>query len=131
MAWNPTDREVESLIGSDASTRYRYFVHRVADEQRLWGLSDGNDGFVGGRDDESGAPTFAVWPHRCYAEAMQDTWPDREPEAISIDEWLDDWSEQLSEDGILTAVFPTPDGSAVPVEPERLAADLREELKNY
>ena len=131
MTWNPTDREVESLISSEASKRYEYFVHHVADEQQLWGLSDGNDGFAGGKDDASGALTFSVWPHRRYAEAMQETWPDRTPEAIGIGEWLDEWSVQLPEDGLLVAVFPTPEGKTVPVEPGQLAADLREELAKY
>lgn len=91
MTWVLHEKEFQSLMEAEGPARYEYFVKRCADMERLWGLAN-DEGWASGRDDESGAETFAVWPHERYAEAAAtDVWEGRTPEAIDMQEWLDGW----------------------------------------
>jgi hypothetical protein len=129
--WTPSQQEIDAVMKLPAAKRYEHFVKRVADRERLVGLTNA-EGWASGFDDETQAETFAVWPHEVYAEASaRDVWEGRTPEAIELDEWLNGWTPELIEAGRMVAVFPLPEGVAVPVHPERLAEDLRAELSRY
>jgi Protein of unknown function (DUF2750) len=81
---------------------------------------------------EDGRPLVPIWPHARYAEACAaDGWAGTSPEAIPLDRWLEVWLPGLARDGRAVAVFPVPGGAGVPVEAERMAADLSEALEKY
>ena len=82
--------------------------------------------------DDAGKEFMPVWPHRRYAEACaQGEWSGAEPTPIDLDRWLEAWLPGMIKDGVGVAVFPIPNGPAVPVRPERLRDDLLEELAKY
>src|SRR5919202_1054757 len=69
MAWELGDAEYESVRTLPDEERYEYFVSRVADTQRLWGLkSPGGDWAFA--TDENGTEVVAVWPHERYAHGI-------------------------------------------------------------
>ena len=131
MAWELGDAEYESVRTLPDEERYEYFVSRVADTQRLWGLkSPGGDWAFA--TDEDGTEVVAVWPHERYAGACADgPWADDGPEAISLEDWFARWTPGLERDGHGIAVFPTADGAGARVTPARLRRDLEQALSQY
>ena len=122
-----TDEEVAGVLKTDAPTRYSHFVGQVADWESVWGLR-APDGWVSVSDD-SEVPMFPVWPHEIYARLLATgAWANATPTPIEVHEWLASWLPGLTADGSKVAVFPTPQGKGVVVEPARLAADIQDEL---
>lgn len=122
--------EIDHLVAADGPTRYSYFVEQVADWEQVWGLR-APDGWVS-VSDESGVPTFPVWPHSEYARLLaNDSWSDAVPTSIELHEWIEEWLTGLSENGSKIAVFLTPHGQGVVVDPPRLRADLGDALAEY
>jgi hypothetical protein len=131
LTWELNDSEFEALTDSPGPKRYEYFIKRSADMEQVWGLTN-DEGWASGKDDDSGSETFAVWPHKRYAEACaKDEWEGRTPEAIDMKEWLDGWLPDLEKDGRKVAVFPVPSGVSVNTAPDQVGEDLRTELSRY
>jgi hypothetical protein len=131
MPWTLGDEEYESVWALEDAKRYDYFVSRVVDTERVWGLrsADGDWAYATAED---GREVVAVWPHERYAEACaKGPWADDRPEVISLDDWLQRWLPGLERDGHEIAVFPTCEGAGARVTPQRLRHDLEEGLKQY
>jgi Protein of unknown function (DUF2750) len=125
--WVVNEKEFESLIRSDADTRYSYFVKRVADWQELWTLAN-EDGYALVADD-TGRELVPVWPHARFAQACaSDAWDGYSPRAIDLHAWIDQWLPGMERDGRRPAVFPVPGTKSVAVTPQRLRSDLEHEL---
>ena len=123
-------REIEGVLALDAPSRYQHLVKQVADKEELWSLR-ADDGWVAMGDD-AGNNTFPVWPHPDYARMFATgDWASATPTAIALDDWLDEWLPNLDEQGDKVAVFPTPAGQGVVVEPAQIRADLERELEQY
>ena len=130
MTWAMHDREFESVTGLPAARRYAYFIKKVADWRLVWSLA-ADDGWVLAADDE-GHECVPVWPHSRFAvAAAKGNWAGHEPRSIELAHWLERWIPGMLRDGLLVAVFPTPERKGVVVSPERLKADLEEELELY
>lgn len=113
-----------------APQRYSYLIKRCADSAEVWGLSD-ETGWVTAVDDD-GTTFFPVWPHADFARVCaMGGWADAEPEAIELDEWIEDWLPDLEANGQMVSAFPLPSGGAIPVEPARMRRDLSEESEQY
>jgi hypothetical protein len=121
------DEEIAGVLRTDGPTRYAHFVAQVADWKLVWGLR-ASDGWVS-VSDESEVPMFPVWPHEPYAQLLAtDSWAEATPSAIEVHEWLETWLPELAADGSKIAVFPTPRGQGVVIEPDRLRRDIEAEL---
>jgi hypothetical protein len=130
MSWVVNDQEFAAVSALDGPGRYEYFIHKVADWSEVWGLA-AEGGWVQLGDDQ-GREFMAVWPHQRYAEAFADGEKDgSEPQSIPLTVWMEKWLPGMERDGRLVAVFPVGIGSSVEVPPERLRADLEEELEKY
>jgi Protein of unknown function (DUF2750) len=124
---NLSAEEIASVTRQDGATRYAHFVKQVADWQQVWGLR-AEDGWVAVSDD-SGASMFPVWPHAEYARLLAtDDWQTAVPTAIELTDWLEEWLPNLAEVGDMVAVFPTPAGQGVPVDPVTVRSDIEAEL---
>ncbi|MCS6849056.1 MAG: DUF2750 domain-containing protein [Anaerolineae bacterium] len=129
MSWKINDKEISSVLALPPAQRYEYFVKKVADFEELWGLAD-ERGWAVYRN-EPGQELFPVWPHPQYAaKCAIDAFARCLPRRITLREWLESWLPQLLEEKRLVAVLPSPDNRAVFVTPDRLLADLVEELSN-
>ena len=125
-----TPEEIRALLSKDGPTRYSYFVKQVADTEQVWGLRE-PDGWVSVSDD-SEIPMLPVWPHRESAELLVNgTWASASPTPIDLYDWLEEWLPNLAADGDMVAVFPTPVGKGVVVDPAALKADLERETSRY
>ena len=122
--------EIRHVLATDGPTRYSHFVKQVADAEQVWGLRT-PDGWVAMGDDE-GSSMFPVWPHAEYAQLLaMDDWSNAVPTAIDVEDFVEEWLANLADEGDKVAVFPTPGGKGVPVDPLELQAHLREELARY
>ncbi|MES2442999.1 MAG: DUF2750 domain-containing protein [Pseudomonadota bacterium] len=129
MVWEPSEREIAAVLKLDAAARYDHFIKKVADTETLWGLW--RDGWALSADDEAGE-LLPVWPHRRYASlCATDEWTEFEARAIELDRWMGRWLPGLAAERKRVAVFPTPESKGPVVDPTRLEADLRSELKCY
>lgn len=130
MAKAVNDREFAAVSALPGPARYSHFIGQVADWEEVWGLA-GPSGWVLAADDD-GQQLMPVWPHARYAAACAaGAWAGAVPEAIPLGRWLEAWLPGLVRDRRGVAVFPVPGGAGVPVEAQRLAADLSEALEQY
>src|SRR5262245_5606365 len=119
-----SEKEIEGVLSAEGPTRYEHFVKQVADWQLVWGLRQ-DDGWVsmGLSNDEP------AWPHEAYAQlCATEVWASAKPTSIEVHEWIESWLPGLRKDGSQIAVFPTPEGRGVLVDPAKLRADIEQEL---
>ena len=104
-----------------AEARSVTFFQLVADWEEAWGLKDAA-GWIVSRE----ADALPLWPHAEFAAACaRGPWEGAVPEAISIDDRLEDLAALLEEEGLQVAVFPTPDEPGTLMSP----GDFRERLE--
>ncbi|HZW14029.1 MAG TPA: DUF2750 domain-containing protein [Noviherbaspirillum sp.] len=125
-----TEKEFDSVTQLDGPARFKHFVSRVADWQKVWGLrSDSGWVSVGYDDGNSG---FPVWPHPQYAAACATgEWAENRPASIDVHEFVESWLLNMTDDGVKVAVFPTPKMRGVFVEARGLQRMLQDELEQY
>lgn len=130
MTWKLSDTELKSVTQLPPERRYSYSIKRFADQERVWSLRN-EDGWILARDDE-GNELVPIWPHALYAEQCAlDEWANTTAQAIDLDVWLEKWVPGMMRDGRKVCVFPIPAGQGVIVTPEKLKADLEDELSKY
>lgn len=121
------DEELQNILRRDGPTRYAHFIAQVADRELVWGLR-GADGWVSMSGAE-GILMFPVWPHEAYARLFAtNDWSEAVPTSIDVHDWVEEWLPNLANDGSKIAVFPTPEGKGVVVDPEQLRLDIETEL---
>jgi hypothetical protein len=122
-------KQIEAVLKLSGHERYRHFIKVVADRQEAWGLYQ--DGWALAADDE-GNPVFPLWPTAEYAAlcAISD-WSGYKPEAISVDDLLDELLPSLIERETQFGIFPSPSERGVAPEWERFSQELRQELAQY
>ncbi|MDQ0038088.1 hypothetical protein J2W30_005875 [Variovorax boronicumulans] len=121
------EQEIAAVLKTDGPTRYGHFVGQVADWEAVWGLRT-PDGWVSGSDETNG-PMFPVWPHEPYARMLAvDLWANATPTPIAVHDWIEKWLPGLARDRVMVAVFPTPEGKIVLVDPLQLRSDIEAEL---
>lgn len=121
------EQEIAAVFKLEGPARYSHFIGQVADWEAVWGLRS-PDGWVS-ISDETGAPMFPVWPHEpCARMLAVDSWAQVIPTPIEVHEWIEKWLPGLAKDRMKVAVFPTPEGKMVVVDPLRLRGDIEAEL---
>jgi hypothetical protein len=128
MAWIPKEKEIETMLAADRKRRYEYFIHRVCDTRKLWGLYA--DGWATLGDGEK--KLIPVWPHERYAERfMTEDWSSYTPKEIELGVFLDRWIPGMKKDGAEPASFPIGSGRSIVVSLDDLEANLRYELSEH
>ena len=124
-----SDKEIRSVLSLDGPARFSYFVKKVADAERAWGLWKDGWALLARTDD---VQVFPLWPAREYAERCRvGDIADYEPREIPLSDLLDELLPKLSQRGVLPGVFPTPEGKGVTPTVEELSASLRNEAARY
>jgi hypothetical protein len=96
----------------------------VADWEEAWGLKDSAGWIVSSETD-----ALPLWPHSAFAEACaRGAWADAVPEAITLDELLEDVIGLLEEDRLRVAVFPTPEDAGIVMPSGEFRGRLEREL---
>ncbi len=113
----------------DAAERYEALVRRPADAQELWGLRSAEGWLLLGDGGEQEA--FPVWPREIFAGRYAASNKCEEvPEKIELNVFLAEMLPQLSEDGVLVAVFPVASNPGIVVNASDLRAHLELEQSN-
>ena len=124
MSWETGEEELRALQSLSAADRAVHLVQLVADWEEAWGLMD-DQGWVVAKETDA----LPLWPHADLARACaQDNWEGAEPAAIPLDDLLEDLLPLLEEDGLRTALFPTPDDPGVLLDAVELGRRLETEL---
>ena len=127
MSEDMDDKEVASVLALPYPARYEYFLQRVADEGIVWSLGSESGWVLDG--DEHGREYVPAWPEERFAAAcVGGNWQGTEPRGIELTEWRERWTPGMIADQRLVAVFPTPAGKAISVDPQLLEWDLEEQL---
>lgn len=125
MAWIPREKEIGAMLAADGKRRYEYFIHRVCDTRKIWGLYD--EGWASLGDGEK--KLIPLWPHAAYAERFKKAeWTSYAPREIELGVFLDRWIPGMKADGVQPAIFPIGTGNSVVVSLADLEAHLRHEL---
>jgi len=124
-----TQKEIEEILAKKPESRYKYFIRTAAAQEEVWGLMDGEDGWLLLEDDEDDTDVFAVFPGAEFADVFRTKAGFEEFKVESLDlfeflEWLDDFEE----DKMKVAVFPTPDFQSAVMTPEQLRTDFQTEF---
>ncbi len=122
-------KEIDTVLKLDGPARFKHFVKRAADEERVWGLW--NNGWALSAGDD-GVSRFPLWPAREYAELCRlDAWAEYQPEEIPLDDLLNVLAPKLSEKGVQFSIFPTREGKTVVPTVDELCSAIRKELEKY
>lgn len=128
-----TDKEINAMVAQPSDVRYDYSLKRIADNDSLWCLSSGEDGYM--FIQEKGVRLFPIWPYKEYANQYLLTFgfeKDCRCVEIGIDKFTNEFVDYLCETGISIGVFPVAEnnyGRIVSVN--TFAEDLDVELENY
>lgn len=125
MTWVPKEKEIAAVLAADGRRRYEYFIHRVCDTRKVWGLYDEGWASLG----DSTEKLLPFWPHAVFAQRFAlGEWKAYTPRAIELDAFLATWIPGLEIEGVQPAIFPNQEGRAVILSLADLEADLRREL---
>ncbi|PYF07879.1 DUF2750 domain-containing protein [Ureibacillus chungkukjangi] len=121
-------KEFESVIKQSPKIRYEYFIKKVVDFEEVWGLY--NEGWATSKDDD-GNMLIPFFPKKEFADYCAiNEWDVYKATSIDLDEFIEEWLEDMNNDGIKPSIFPTHQDSAL-VEISILSKDLKNELENY
>lgn len=130
---NLTDKEINAVIAQPSDVRYDYSLKRIADNESLWCLSSGDDGYM--FIQEKGVKLFPIWPFKEYANQYLLTLGferDCRCVEIGIEKFTNEIVDYLCNNGINVCLFPISHidyGKIVSVN--TFAEDLSVELENY
>jgi hypothetical protein len=121
-----TAQEIASVLKLPAPKRYDYFIKKVADRRKAWGLYEQGWALVANAD---GSSAFPLWPAVEYADACrQGDWSNYQPREVDVDDLLGGLLPSLRERSTALCVFYTPGDHGILVDIDRFEADLRSEL---
>lgn len=124
-----TQQQIDEILAKKPENRYKYFIRTAAAQEEVWGLMDGEDGWLLLQDDEDDTDVFAVFPNAEFAEIFRAKagFEEFQVETLDLAEFLE-WLDDFEEDKMKVAVFPTPDFQSAVMTPERLRADFQTEF---
>ncbi|MFB9885071.1 DUF2750 domain-containing protein [Balneatrix alpica] len=122
MPYQLSSAQLQKIRNLPAVDRYDYFLRKVIDWEQIWSLKSA-EGWVAMSAD--GLDCIPVWPHPDFAkEWATDDWADCQPEAVSLDVWLERWTPGLTQDNTYVAIFPNGDDEEVVMSAEELEEAL-------
>lgn len=123
------DKEIAAVSALSRDKRLNYFIKRVADFYRIWGIDDA--GWVLAATKEE-TEVFQVWPFPEFATpCCTGEWAGCVPQSIDLDDFMESYLPDFREKGILLGVFYTPAENGVLLTADELRDLLEAELENY
>ncbi|KPZ56824.1 DUF2750 domain-containing protein [Pseudoalteromonas sp. S3776] len=115
-----SDIEIESQLVS--------FVEKVRLSEQVWALGGDDGGFVVCESNQfAETDVLLLWESEEAAKAQcKEEWQEFTPVEINLDEFLDEWVEDLNEDSALVGLNWNDDQVCVEIEPVGLARALSE-----
>ena len=126
---NINQQQIENVIRLSPEKRHEHFVKVVSDWEEVWGLYE--DGWALSAT-EDGQTVFPLWPAREYAIlCAEDEWKGYRPEAISLNDLIEELLPKLEQDNVIVGVFPTPQNKGITISSQNLQFDFSQELEKY
>ncbi|SFD83724.1 Protein of unknown function [Chitinophaga sp. CF118] len=124
------EHKVQSILKLSKEERYGYFVDKIVDFEKVWGLN--NDGWAILGDQEN-STVMPFWPEEHFAErCISEEWKGYKPQAISLQDFLDKWLPGMEKDNRLVAVFYFPElKENIIISPQELKSAIQEGQKEY
>ncbi|MEQ1747052.1 MAG: DUF2750 domain-containing protein [Saprospiraceae bacterium] len=124
-----TQRQVEEILAKKPESRYKYFIRTAAAHEEVWGLVEGEDGWLLLEDAEDDSDVFAVFPNAEFAEVFREKggFEEFKVQALDLAEFME-WLSDFEEEKMKIAVFPTPDFQSAVMTPERMRTDFQTEF---
>ena len=121
--------KTENLLKLPAEERVAYFVRKVVDLEKVWGLE--SEGWATAETSD-GQVVIPFWPEKELAELCAvSEWKGYVPSEIALSIFTQKWLSGMEVDRILPAIFPTPNDKGVIVEPRQLKEMLASECDQY
>lgn len=112
----------EEFIDMNPAQRVDTFFKTVKAQGELFILNDADGCVMLTSDDEEGVP---VWPTASLANMWADQeWSQCEPKSISLEVWLERWTNGLSRDFLNVIIAPVPAEESELMMPEDFADKL-------
>ena len=126
MSCQPNEHEIASVLRLTPDRQYAYLVSKAVDWLELWSCKSADGWVLSSHGNRECVP---LWPAAAYAGlCCKDEWAGAAPEAIALDLLIARWLPGMERDNRLAAVFPTPNGRMIVVEPRQLLEDIEEML---
>ncbi|MDX1924749.1 MAG: DUF2750 domain-containing protein [Rickettsiaceae bacterium] len=114
---------IDRVINLNAKERYDYFVKKVVDSEKLWGLFDGGWALVGDINQNVYLP---LWPDEEFAEMLTaKEWNGYSPKEIDLYEFVDKIVHKLESTNVSVCVFLTHKEQGVCIPCRQLVFDLK------
>lgn len=122
-----SEKEIASVVKLAPFDRYKYFLKRVADTERMYTLVNGNNEYA--LSEVKGNYVFSLWPFREYALlSIVGEWDNYQ---VTLDEFENEVIDFIEENKYLINVFTVDSKAGFIVNLIEFARDLSDELKKY
>ncbi len=124
------DPQAERIWAKPPLKRYAYFMETVVREEAVWGLSDEEGWLLLDVATEPPASAFIAFPQEQFADVFcqQLGLENMQPAPIDLVEFVE-WLDDLQQQDIRMAVFPTANLESTVVEAAQLKRDVSEALQ--
>ncbi|MDR2271355.1 MAG: DUF2750 domain-containing protein [Sphingobacterium sp.] len=125
-----SEKEISSVVRLIPFERYKYFLKRLADTERMYTLVNGNNEYAFSEVENN--YLFSIWPFIEYALlSAVGEWVDYKVKEITLEEFEDEVIDWLEQNNYLINVFSVDSKVGFVVNLMAFVRDLSEELKNY
>jgi len=122
MRYSPYEHEYEAVISMTESELLEYFLTRVFETEEVWGLDDGAEWIMREQGAQASMP---VWPYKKFAsESAVGHWGGFQPQAESLEEFLQNTIMALIEENAMLEVMPRQSEVGCLISPQKLKSIL-------
>ncbi len=123
MRYAPYDNEYQAAKTLTAAQQLEYFLMRIFETEEVWGLDDGTEWIF--RESSEAETTLPVWPYQKYArEAAVGIWAEYQPQAESLEDFMQHTLAMLIEEQAMMEIMPGPDQPGCLISPHQLLSIL-------
>jgi hypothetical protein len=123
-------KEIENVLSLEPFERYKYFLKKVADSEKVYTLESKEGDWATSTVKEY--ILFPVWSANEFALGCAiDEWGEFNPIETNIRDFIRISLPEIEGDGFLLNVFPAGKRTGFVVKPDEFIRDISEELENY
>lgn len=125
-----TEKEIEAVSKLDSFARYKYFIKRVADTEKMYSLIDEGGNYA--LADVESRTVISLWSASEFALMnVIEEWSCYKVKEITLEEFEDNLIDEIEKREWLLNVFSVKGKSGFVVDINEFANDLSDELNKY
>lgn len=126
----PNKLEIEAVSKLQPFDRYKYFIKKVADSEKMFTLVDNFENYLISTLEKN--KLFPLWSSEEFAfNCIVDGWANAKIKEISVNDFLNEISDFILNNNYIVNVFPLTYTTGFIVTNEEFIRDLKVELENY